>query len=149
MNRLEKIAWLKLKIIGISLIVALLTACFVSMTKDVMLTFTVGGLVLSIGSLIALLIPHTILFRPKEHHKVVNDERDTMIQKKAHLVSYATLWCILIIACTVPFFIAGSQGSIPAVSLMHLLTISLVTVIVVESGTVVIQYHWGISDGGE
>ncbi len=128
MNRAQKIAWFDLKVVAISVPVSLLMV-IVSLLAGTLVVALIGGLMLGIAALIMGLAP--ILF--KKHPGRVNyDERDAIIEKQAHLVGYCTLWCIFIATCMIAAFPAG-----PAI-----LVATLMTVKVVESVAILVQYGW-------
>jgi hypothetical protein len=52
-----------------------------------------------------------ILFR-KDKDKVLCDERDLMIHRKATISAYATFWVLFVSAAMVPWFITGPDGMI-------------------------------------
>lgn len=77
--------------------------------------------------------------RPSE---VDHDERDQSIRKNAVLVSFVSLWLLLIAASIIPSFVAGDTGSIP-VCLLPIINMGVfLLVMLVHSVSVLAQYEW-------
>jgi len=136
MNRAQKIAWFNLKVVAISAPVSLLII-LVSLLAEAVAVALVGAGTLAIAALVMGLSP---VFFKKEPGRVGFDERDAIIEKKAHFIGYCALWCIFIAACTIPAFVASSisTAALPAV-----LAAALVTVRLVHSIAVLVQYGRG------
>jgi len=82
-----------------------------------------------------------MLFRGKENH-VSFDERDQLINYRAVLVAYSIFWPIITAACMIPWFIIGRSGSIPVWYLLILLGGIWITLTVVHSVVILLQYGW-------
>lgn len=112
-----------------------------SFTPLLMFTWTVvwGGLL--------WVLPYIQRKFKKDKKKVVFDERDQLIHKKAVMVSYVALWIYFVAACVVTWCIVGPNGSI-SVNVMPLTLVGgLVLFNCVQSLASIIQYRRGIKDG--
>ncbi len=79
--------------------------------------------------------------------EVNSDERDELIKKRAVLVSFASVWILLIAATIIPWFAVGQDGSIP-VCLLPIINFGVfLIVMLVHSIAVLVQYGWGGKDG--
>ena len=85
----------------------------------------------------------------KDKKKIIFDERDQLIHKKAVMASYVVLWIYFVAACVITWCIVGPNGSI-SVNVMPLTLIGgLVLFNVVQSLASLIQYGRGAHDGEE
>jgi hypothetical protein len=85
----------------------------------------------------------------KDKKKIIFDERDQLIHKKAVMASYVALWIYFVAACVTTWCIVGPNGSI-SVNVMPLTLIGgLVLFNVVQSLVSLIQYNRGARDGEE
>ena len=79
----------------------------------------------------------------KDKKKIIFDERDQLIHKKAVMASYVALWIYFVAACVITWCIVGPNGSI-SVNVMPLTLIGgLVLFNVVQSLASLIQYGRG------
>ena len=139
MNRLQKIAWYQLAVI---LIVLALTAT------------VVGGIAYRKGienahsglvTLILLIFVHLDrMFFPVEAGKIIYDERDEMIKKKAVVTAYTVFWIAFILACIIPLFILGPNSTIHISVLPAMVFGAAILVRVVWSAAVLVQYGRGV-----
>lgn len=82
----------------------------------------------------------------KDEKKVVFDERDQLIHKKAVMVSYVALWIYFVAACVITWCIVGPNGSI-SVNVMPLTLIGgLVLFNCVQGLVTLILYGRGGND---
>lgn len=76
-----------------------------------------------------------------------SDERDELIKKRAVLVSFVSIWPLLIAATVIPWFILGDAGSIPVCFLPIINLGVFLIVMLVYSVAVLVQYGWRGKDG--
>ena len=89
------------------------------------------------------LLPYIQRKFPKDKKKVIFDERDQLIHKRAVMVSYVALWFYFVAACVITWCIVGPNGSI-SVNVMPLTLVGgLVLFNGVQSLVSLIQYGWG------
>jgi len=78
-----------------------------------------------------------------------SDERDELIKKRAVLVSFVSVWILLIATTVILNFIVGETGSIP-VYLFPFINLGIfITAMLVYSAAILVQYGWGGKDGKE
>jgi threonine/homoserine/homoserine lactone efflux protein len=147
MNRAQKGAWFTL---GISvLLLAFIASVFTQMFSAGATSTKLIKLV-RIWSLAILLfmVVSLVLLRIKQSRAEVDiDERDNSIRKTAVLVSFVSLWVLLIAASVIPSFILGDAGSIPVCFLPIInLGVFLMTMLV-YSVAVLFQYGGRDKDG--
>jgi len=79
----------------------------------------------------------------KDKKKIVFDERDQLIHKRAVMASYVALWIYFVAACVITWCIVGPNGSI-SVNVMPLTLIGgLVIFNLVQGLATLIQYGQG------
>ena len=102
---------------------------------DVVLFFVVCGIV---G------VACILLYRKKQSEaEVGSDERDSLIKKRAVMVSFVSTFLFLAVASVVPRFIVGGSGSIPVFLLPIINVCILVLALLVYSVAVLVQYYVG------
>lgn len=144
MNRTQKGAWcilivsLFLILFGILLFaeIVILKNLFTSLHRFIALL------------LFSFMVPLFFFLRKKQSPaEVESDERDSLIIKRAILVSLVSTWILLATSCIIPRFIVGYTGYIP-VWVISLVNFSIFLVAMfIYSAAVLIQYGWGDKDG--
>ena len=85
-----------------------------------------------------------LLYRKKQSPaEVKSDERDNLIQKRAALVSFVSVWILLIISYVILWHIVGLDGSIPLYILPFIYLGVFFAAILVYNVSVLIQYGRG------
>jgi len=142
MNRWHKIAWYNVIVIVASL--------FLSGTVISILAITVG-MPKAMGGLgcfgtLGLLGLSPLLFK-KGRSKVDLDERDRLINYRAILAAYSIFWLVFTAVCMVPWFILGPNGSI-SVNVLPLILVGIgVTLELMHSIAILVQYGRGGKGG--
>jgi len=103
MNVQEKQAWYVLAVFGVALVTYLAVACFLGFHPRVLGVFDLLGL--------AGFTP-LIGRRERRAGKVVMDERDTDIARKAYLAAYSLFWLCFVAVCMAPFFAKGPNATL-------------------------------------
>ena len=93
-------------------------------------------------------IPIIFLRKKQSPREVDKDERDSLIEKRAVIAAFVSVWILLFVATIIPRFIVGLDGSIPVWSLAFINIGILLIVLFVYSIAVLVQYGWG-GKGGE
>jgi len=89
-----------------------------------------------------------LLYRRKQSSaEVESDERDDLIKKRAVLISFISVWFLLITSYAILWHIVGLDGSIPLCILPLIYLGVFFAVILVYNVAVLIQYGWGGKDG--
>jgi len=93
--------------------------------------------------LVCFMVPLFIFLRKKQSPvEVESDERDSLIIKRAILVSFVSTWILLAASCIIPRFIVGYTSYIP-VWVISLVNFSIFLVAMfIYSSAVLIQYGW-------
>ncbi len=144
MNRAQKIARFNL--------IVILTALILSGTAIGVIYFFVGlPIQRAFGGFgfmgITGLLGLTPFLYKKERDKVSLDERDQLINYRAVLVAYSVFWLVFTAACMIPWWIIGSSGSI-SVNVLPIMLFGIgITLMLVHSLVILIQY--GRADKGE
>jgi len=93
------------------------------------------------------LLPYIQRQFSKDKKKIIFDERDRLIHKRAVMASYVALWIYFVAACVITWCIVGPNGSI-SVNVMPLTLVGgLVLFNCVQSLSSFIQYRRGAKDG--
>lgn len=80
----------------------------------------------------------------REPSNVDFEERDNLIKRNAVLVSFISLWILLVATSLIPCFVAGEEGALP-VCLLPIINLGVfVIVMLVDSVTILIQYGRGL-----
>jgi len=86
-----------------------------------------------------------ILYK-KERGKVSFDERDELINYRAVLAAYSVFWLVFTAACMIPWSIIGPSGSI-SVNVLPIMLFGIgITLALVHSLVILIQYGRGIKE---
>ena len=88
-------------------------------------------------------IPIVFLRKKQSPREVDKDERDSLIEKRAVIAAFVSVWILLFAATIIPRFIVGLNGSIPVWSLAFINVGILLIVLFVYSIAVLIQYGKG------
>jgi predicted membrane channel-forming protein YqfA (hemolysin III family) len=140
MNRLQKNAWIEF---GVAVIAALLSVVFITS----MVASNVRGITYVIALVVACCVigPLVASFAYKDESKY--DERERMIRRRAFRWATCALILFLILACYVPFFLIGGQGSIPIYYLLIIFWGSLLITQTVHSSVILFQCAKEQDDG--
>ena len=101
----------------------------------------------SLFAYIAIVIVALTFLRKKQSpNEPDSDERDELIKKRAVLVSFVSVWLLLIAATLIPWFILGETGAIAVYVLPLINLVIFMVAMVVYSVAILIQYGWGGKD---
>ncbi len=138
MNRLQKLSWFTLIIIFATIIIT---------TAVMMVEFAKKGYSdIGLYFLAPLLLLHLkpfLLKKPQGRDKVVLDERDIDVIKRALAIAYKIFWYVLISLCFLLFLIIGPRNSVPVITLPLIAIGSALFIQVVCSVSILIQYGKG------
>jgi hypothetical protein len=74
------------------------------------------------------------------------DERDVAVKKNAVLVSFVSLWVLLLAASIIPCFVGGDEGAMP-VCLLPIINLGVfLVVMLIYSIAILVQYGHGGKD---
>ena len=142
MNRTQRGAWYTFGVAVLLLIFGVIV--FTSMFAPGEKTTGKGLIEILVWFILVFLMGGAALVHWKRGPSSVDfDERDNTIKKNAVLVSFVSLWVILIASSLVPCFVVGDDGAIP-VCLLPIINIGVFIIIMaVYSVTILVQYGRG------
>jgi hypothetical protein len=142
MNKTQKGAWLN--VVGTLLVLA----------SALHLTIQIGvkhkpperiWLLIWAPAIILVSIVGLFLIRRKQSpEEPESDERDKLIQYRAVLAAFVSVWLLLAAECLIPKYIIGMDGSLPVWLLPIINVCMLYIVLLVYSIAVLIQYGRGV-----
>jgi len=141
MNRYQKIAWFNLIVIALTITI---TSAAIAIEFHIRgySTFAPGFVVI-----LALLRLKPFLFKkPQGQDKVVSDERDDLIIKRAASIAYTVFWWIFFLSCFLLFLIIGPKSSVPTITLPLIAVGGALFLKIVCSVAILVQYGWGGKD---
>jgi len=142
MNRYQKLAWWNLIIITVTIII---TSTAIAIEFHIRGYSTIGPCFVAI---LALLRFNPLLFKkPQGRDKVVCDERDSFIRKRALSFAYTTFWIVLVLSSFLLFIIIGPKNSVPTITLSLMAIGGGLFMKIVCSVAILVQYDWGDKDG--
>ena len=140
MNRYQKLAWFNLIVITATIII---TTTAIAIEFHIRGYSTIGWWFVVIG---ALLSHNRFLFKkPQGQNKVVCDERDKFIIKRAVSFAYTTFWIVFFVSSfAVHIFMGmGPKSSVPTITLPLMAIGGAVFMQVVCSVAILVQYGRG------
>ena len=143
MNKTQKIARFNLIVILIALTLSALAVSVFYFVVDLPIRRALGGFgFMGITGLMGL----SPLLYKKERDKVSFDERDELINYRAILAAYSVFWLVFTAACMIPWSIIGPSGSI-SVNVLPIMLFGIgITLALVHSLVILIQYGRGIKE---
>ena len=103
MSILERQAWFVIKVILLTVLLYLVVGACTQYNRGALGIFGLIGLLGFVGM---------IGRRERNAGKVVMDERDLAISRKATLIGYSVFWLFFVAGMLMPFFLYGPQGTI-------------------------------------
>ena len=143
MNRLQKIAWMQLVLVGVAAGYSVIAMMYFmkkygyAPAEAWWLAAGYAGLLL----ILAIIAP-PLIFR-KRKGRVDSDERDLTIDRCATLVAFGAAFVFLIGVCMTTWIAVGVESMIPAVWLTRIVYAVWVTTIVAHALTTVVCYRRG------
>jgi len=140
MNRYQKLAWFNLIVITATIIITT-TAVAIEIRWRGYSTIAPWFIVI-----MALLKLNPFLFKkPKGQNKVVSDERDTLIVKRAVSFAYITFWVVFFVSSlAIHIFMGmGPKSSVPTITLPLMAAGGAVFIKIVSSVAILVQYGRG------
>ncbi len=144
MSRAQKTARFNLIVILIALSLSAIAVSVFYFVVDLPIRRAFGGFgFMGITGLMGL----SPLLYKKEGGKVSFDERDELINYRAVLAAYSVFWLVFTAACMIPWFIIGPSGSI-SVNVLPIMLFGIgITLMLVHSLVILVQYGRGGKDG--
>jgi len=144
MNRYQKLAWFNLIVITATIII---TTTAVAIEIHMREFSTIGGWFIAI---LVLLKFNPFLFKkPQGQDKVICDERDSFIVKRARSFAYTTFWIVFFVSSfAVHIFMGmGPKSSVPTITLPLMAVGGSLFMQIVCSVAILVQYGRGGNDG--
>ena len=138
MNRYQKLAWFNLIVITVFIIV---TTTVITIELQ-MRAYSTNGL-WCLGILVLLRFKPFMFKKPQGQDKVVCDERDTLIVKRALSFAYTTFWIVFILSCFLLFILIGPKNSVPTITLPLMAIGGALFLQIVVSVAILVQYGRG------
>lgn len=144
MSRAQKIARFNLIVILIALSLSAIAVGVFYFVVDLPIRRAFGGFgFMGITGLMGL----SPLLYKKGRGKVSFDERDELINYRAVLAAYSVFWLVFTAACMIPWLIIGPSGSI-SVNVLPIMLFGIgITLMLVHSLVILVQYGRGGKDG--
>ena len=139
MNRLQKLSWFNLIVIFATIIITT-TVIMVEFAKK---GYSDSSLWFFVIPLLSLKLKPFLFKKPQGRDKVVLDERDIDITKRALAIAYKIFWFVFISFCFLLFIIIGPRGSVPVITLPFIAIGSAFFMRVVCSVSILILYGRG------
>ena len=141
MNKTQKGAWFNLAcaLMHMGVFVGLYIRLFV--VKKMPTIF--GAFVVVLGFFLLTGLTLYVVQKKQSPREVDKDERDSLIEKRAVIAAFVSVWILLFAATIIPRFIVGLDGSIPVWSLAFINVGILLIVLLVYSIAVLVQYGRG------
>jgi hypothetical protein len=136
MNRYQKLAWFNLIVITATIII---TTAAVAIEFH-MRGYSTTGLWFFVGPLLLLKFKPFLFKKPQGQDKVLYDERDSLIIKRALSFAYTTFWWIFILSCFLLFLIIGPRNSVPTITLPLMAIGGALFMQIVCSAAILVQY---------
>ena len=133
MSALQKQAWFNLAVVVAT--IALVLSLYPSIGAKSMGGFGLFGLI-GLG----------VLFQWRRHGQVVNDERDTAINRVAIAWAYAVMWAAIVLCALAAPSIYGDAVPMPVVQ--NFVWWAFMLLITVQSIVTLVIYHRGAADVG-
>ena len=89
------------------------------------------------------LLPYLCSKIPTKKTKVLFDERDNLIQKRATSAGYFGFWWYIATACIIPLWFVGPTGSLPAILLPVILLVGIIIFAIIQNIAILVQYGRG------
>lgn len=143
MNRYQKLAWFNLIVITAAIII---TTTAIAMEIHWRGYSTIAPAFIVILVLMKL---NPFLFKkPKGEDKVVSDERDSFIVKRARSFAYITFWIIFIVSSLAVYISMGMgpDSSVPTITLPLMAIGGAVFIKIVSSVAILVQYGGGAKE---
>jgi hypothetical protein len=137
MKRIQKIAWFFVVTITFSIILTLISISILYAKygfPKAIAGFSTMGLVGVAGF-------SPLIFK-KDKGKVIFDERDRTIKRRAALAGFGMSYLVVGLACMIPFSVLGPKASISVSWLPNIFGAAAITMFYIHSLAILIQYGW-------
>ena len=147
MNKTQKGAWFSFASCLLCVVLIIYLVVEIAVLKRLPARWFAFGIIPAYLLLVAT--SFAIMRRRQSPHEVDSDERDKLIQKRAVLVSFISVWVMLFAASAIPQFILGPDASIAVWSLPLINVTILFVAFLVYSVAILLQYRLGKNGDGD
>jgi hypothetical protein len=145
MNKTQKVAWFNA--IGILLVLSWVLYLTIQIGVKHRLPERIWILIWGPALILVTIVGIFFIRRKQSPIEPDSDERDKLIQHRAVLAAFVSVWIVLGAECIIPKFFVGSNGSLP-IWLIPIINVSVFYIVfLVYSIAVLIQYGWRNKDG--
>ncbi|MHC4130506.1 MAG: hypothetical protein ACYSYW_04080 [Planctomycetota bacterium] len=137
MKRIQKIAWFFVVTITVSIVLTLIAISILYAKygfPKAIAGFSTMGLVGVAGF-------SPLIFK-KDKGKVIFDERDRIIKRRAALAGFGMSYLVVGLACMIPFSVLGPKASISVSWLPNIFGAAAITMFYIHSLAILVQYGW-------
>ncbi len=138
MNRYQKLAWFNLIVIAVTIIITT-TAIAIEVN---MRGYSTTGLYF-MAPLLLLKFKHFLFKKPQGQDKVVCDERDSFILKRALSFAFKAFWCVFVLSSFLLWWFIGPRNSVPTLTLPLMALGGALFITIVCSVAILVQYGLG------
>ena len=136
MNKLQKLSWFTLIVIFATIIITLAVGAIEFHIRG----YSTIAFWFFVIPLLLLKLKPFLFKKPQGRDKVVLDERDINITKRALAIAYKIFWYVFISFCFLLFLIIGPRGSVPTITLPLMAIGGALFLKIVCSVAILIQY---------
>ncbi len=139
MNRYQKLAWFNLIVITVTIII---TTTAVAIEFHIRGYSTIG--IWFVAILVLLKFKPFLFKKPHGQSKVVCDERDNFIVKRARSFAYTTFWIVFFVSSFAVHIFKGMgpKSSIPTITLPLIAVGGCLFMKIMCSAAILVQYGW-------
>ena len=138
MNRYQKLAWLSLIVITATII---MTTTAIAIEVHIRGYSTIGFWFIT--PLVILKFKPFLFKKPQGTDKVVCDERDGLIVKRALSFAYTTFWIVFVLSSFLLWWFIGPRNSVPTLTLPLMVLGGALFMRIVCSVAILVQYGRG------
>jgi hypothetical protein len=137
MNRIQKIAWFFVVTITVSIVLTLIA---------ISILYAKYGFPKAIAGFGTMGLAGVAGFSPlifkKDKGKVIFDERDRIIKRRAALAGFGMSYLVVGLACMIPFSVLGPKASISVSWLPNIFGAAAIAMFYIYSIAILVQYGW-------
>ena len=147
MNRYQKLAWWNLIVITATIII---TSTAIAIEFHIR-GYSTTGLFFFVVPLALLKLNPFLFKKPHGQDKVVSDERDKLIKKRAVSFAYTTFWIVFVVSSFALhiFMGMGPKSSVPTIILPLMAVGGALFMKIICSIAILVQYGWGTGENHE
>ncbi len=141
MNKTQKGAWFNMA--GVLIYMGVFVGLYIRLFVVKKMPTNFGAFWVLLGFFLLTGLTLYAVQKKQSPHEVDKDERDSLIEKRAVIAAFVSIWILLFAATMIPRFIVGLDGSVPVWSLAFINVGILLIVLFVYSIAVLVQYGKG------